>query len=74
MAVSQKLHKSRAQWVSILGANPFLSCDHIPVAASRIVALVEIVIATLVGARLYLVGAWLYKEEERASVVRPIAA
>jgi len=34
---------------------------------SSIVALVEIVIATLVGA-------WLYKEEERASVVRPIAA
>jgi hypothetical protein len=53
--------------VSILGAHLFLSCDHIPVAASRIVALVEIVIATLVGA-------WLYKEEERASVVRPIAA
>jgi hypothetical protein len=34
---------------------------------SSIVALVEIVISTLVGA-------WLYKEEERASVVRPIAA
>jgi hypothetical protein len=34
---------------------------------STIVALVEIVVATLVGA-------WLYKEEEAASAVRPIAA
>jgi hypothetical protein len=34
---------------------------------SSIVALVEIVVATLVGA-------WFYKEEERAPAVRPIAA
>jgi hypothetical protein len=34
---------------------------------STVVALVEIVVATLVGA-------WLYKEEEKASAVRPIAA